>query len=78
MSPGTSSRPGIVVSMPSRITWALGADIFLRAASACSAFDSWITPTTAFRMTMTMMAMESTHSPSARAMRAAAIRMITR
>ena len=63
---------------PSRMTWAFGAAIFFSAASACSAFDSWITPTTAFRTTMHMMAMESTYSPSASAISAATIRMITR
>ena len=78
MSPGTSSRPGTVTWWPSRITCALGAAIFFRAASACSAFDSWITPTTAFRTTMHMIAIESTHSPSSERDEAATIRMMTR
>ncbi len=78
MSPATSSRPGTVTWWPSRITCALGAAIFFSAASACSAFDSWITPTTAFSTTMTMMAIESTHSPRSSETSAAIIRMMTR
>ena len=60
------------------MTCAFGAAIFFSAASACSAFDSWITPTIAFSTTMHIMAIESTHSPSASAISAAMIRMITR
>ena len=78
MSPATSSRLATRTWCPSRITAALGADIFFSAASACSALDSWITPTTAFRATMNMMAIESTHSPSASDTSAAITRMMTR
>ncbi len=78
MSPATSSRLATITWCPSRITAAFGADIFFSAASACSALDSWITPTTAFRATMTMMAMESTYSPRASETSAAITRMMTR
>ena len=50
----------------------------MRAARAASAFDSWITPTTAFSTTMIMMATASTISPRSRETTAAIIRMMTR
>ena len=78
MSPPTRSRLATTVWCPSRMTAAFGADIFFSAASACSAFDSWITPTTAFRATMNMMAIESTYSPRASETSAAITRMMTR
>jgi hypothetical protein len=58
------------------MTCACGAAIFCSAASACSALDSWTTPTTALSNTMNMMAKESTYSPSASDTTAAMIRMI--
>ena len=78
MSPTTISLPRTVTCRPSRITCALGAAIFFKAASACSAFDSWTTPTIAFSTTITMMATESTHSPSSNETTAAITRMMTR
>ena len=78
MSPATRSRLATTTWCPSRMTAAFGADIFFSAARACSALDSWITPTTAFRTTMNMMAIESTYSPSASDTSAATIRMMTR
>jgi len=64
--------------MPPRITCAFGADIFFRAARAASAFDSWMTPTTAFKATMTMMAIASIYSPNRSEIIAATINRMTR
>ena len=61
-SPGTRSRDGTVTKLPSRSTWALGAAIFLSAASASSARPSCMTPRMALRMTMAMIAAASTNS----------------
>ena len=57
------------------MTLAVGAAIFLSAASACSAFDSWMTPSAAFSTTMAAMATASTVSPIKMLTAAAAIRM---
>ena len=78
MSPGTSSPAGTSCCWPSRMTRAFGAAIFFSAASASSAFDSCTTPRMAFRTTMAMIAMASTHSPSSSEITAATIRMMIR
>ena len=52
MSPGTRSEAAMIFSVPSLITRACGADMFLSASSAFSALFSCTTPIIALRMTI--------------------------
>ena len=63
MSPRTSFDAGIIVSLPSLMTVAVGADIFLSASSECSARLCWITPTAAFNITIISIIIGSAKSP---------------
>jgi hypothetical protein len=62
---------------PSRITCASGAANFFKAASACSARLSWITPKVAFKITIARIAAASSISPNSADMTAATISNIT-
>ena len=62
-SPTTKSVDFTDISLPSRMTFALGVDISFNALMASSALASWKTPKTALIMTMAKMKMASTSSP---------------
>ena len=71
-SPGTSSFAGTLISFPSRITFATGADNSFSALRDFSAFFCWITPMTALSITINKMTAESITSPKKAEMAAAA------
>ena len=77
MSPGTSSRLGMLVRVSSRTTKALGAASLRSAARAASARRSCTTPMMAFSSTMAMMAAASAQSPSRALTTLATIKIIT-
>ncbi|CDA78260.1 putative uncharacterized protein [Clostridium sp. CAG:242] len=71
ISPGTSCAASMMLSLPSRITLACGADRFLSASKAFSALLSCMTPMIAFRTTMSRIRSGSKNSfgcPSTHAM----------
>ena len=78
MSPGTSSLAKMRLSLPSRMTRASRAAIFLSASNALSARYSWRKPRKAEMMTMAMMAAASRTSPMRRETKVAPRRRMMR
>ncbi len=76
-SPGTSSRAEISTTWPSRRTRTVGTASFFRAAIACSARYSWLTPSAALIKTMARMTIVSCASPIKADTMAATIKMNT-
>ena len=78
ISPGTTSRPGIWTTVPSRRTFAVGADICFRLSREASAFTVWTVPRTAFMVITARITTVLSTSPSTAETTAARIRMITK
>ena len=77
-SPGTTSRPGIWTTWPSRSTLAVGADIRFKLSSDAAAFTVWTVPSTAFMVMTAKITRALSPSPSAADTAAARIRITTR
>ena len=77
-SPGTTSRPGIWMILPSRRTLAVGADICFKLSKEAWAFTVCTVPRMAFMVITARMTTVLSTSPTMAEITAARMRMITR